>query len=473
MYKVVIGLEIHCELNTKSKVFSTGCNVYSTMHNSNLSVVDLGFPGVLPTLSKEALIKALTLSKALNCSIPEVILFDRKNYFYPDLPKGYQITQAHKPFGENGYLMVNVGEYDKKVLIHDIHLEEDTASIDHYDDYSLLDYNRAGMPLVEIVTEPVLNSSAEALAFLDALRRVTLYLDLSEARVDRGQIRCDVNISLMKDTDTKLGTKVEIKNINSFYNVRDAIDFEIKRQTEILLNNGVIAQETRRYDDNTKTTISMRSKVDSVDYKYFVEPNIPSVKISDEVMEEVNRRMVKLPYDRYKYYMDELGLNKIDATTLIKDKNMSDFFDKCLELDVSPKSVANILNSTILGYLNKNNIGILDTSLTSNMLVSLIKMIGEGKITSKQGKEVLIQSLENSKDPVSLVNELGITQINNDEEIRKIVRGIILNNVDMVNKYKSGRAVLDFFIGNVMKETRGRANPMLTSKIAKEELEKE
>ena len=212
MYKVVIGLEIHCELNTKSKVFSPSENVYSTFHNSNLSVVDLGFPGVLPTLNKEALIKALTVSKALNCSIPDVILFDRKNYFYPDLPKGYQITQSHKPFGVDGYLMVNLDDYDKKVLIHDIHLEEDTASIDHYSNYSLLDYNRAGMPLIEIVTEPVLNSSKEVLAFLDALRRVIIYLDLSEARVDKGQIRCDVNISLMRENDSKLGTKVEIKN---------------------------------------------------------------------------------------------------------------------------------------------------------------------------------------------------------------------------------------------------------------------
>ena len=472
MYKVVIGLEIHCELNTKSKVFSPSENVYSTFHNSNLSVVDLGFPGVLPTLNKEALIKALTVSKALNCSIPDVILFDRKNYFYPDLPKGYQITQSHKPFGVDGYLMVNLDDYDKKVLIHDIHLEEDTASIDHYSNYSLLDYNRAGMPLIEIVTEPVLNSSKEVLAFLDALRRVIIYLDLSEARVDKGQIRCDVNISLMRENDSKLGTKVEIKNINSFYNVKDAIDYEIKRQSEILDNNGVIIQETRRYDDNTKSTISMRSKVDAIDYKYFVEPNIPCMKISCEILEEVERRMVRLPFDRYKYYVDNLGLNKLDATTLVKDRQISDYFEECLQYDVSPKSIANVLNSTVLGYLNKNNLSILDVSLTPNMLISLIKMVEEGKITSKQGKEVLLKSLDSGKDPVTLVSELNITQINSDEEIRGIVRNVIVNNSNMVEKYKSGRNVLDFFIGNVMKETKGRANPKLTSDIVKDELDK-
>lgn len=472
MYRVVIGLEIHCELNTKSKVFSSGENVYSTMRNSNLSVVDLGFPGVLPSLNKEAVIKALTLSCALNCEIPDVMMFDRKNYFYPDLPKGYQITQSHKPFGTNGYLMVNVGEYDKKILIHDIHLEEDTASIDHYSNYSLLDYNRAGMPLVEIVTEPCMNSATEALAFLDTLRRTIVYLGLSEARVDKGQIRCDVNISLMKDTDTEFGTKVEIKNINSFYNVEDAILYEIKRQSEILDREDKVVQETRRYDDTTKSTISMRSKVDAVDYRYFVEPNIPIINISDAIIDCVRSRLIKLPYDRFRDYVDNLGLSMVDANTIVKDLELSNFFDECILCGVSPKSVANILNSVILGYLNKTGKRINEIILKPNMLSSLIKLIEGGKINSKQGKEILVKSMEESIDPISIFNSMDVSQVDDISVIRKMVKEIILNNPNMVSKFKEGRKVTDFFIGNVMKETKGKANPKITAEVVLEELNK-
>lgn len=472
MYKVVIGLEIHCELDTKSKVFSSGENIYSTMRNSNLSCVDLGFPGVLPSLNKEAVIKALTLASSLKCEIPDVMLFDRKNYFYPDLPKGYQITQSHKPFGVNGYLMVNVKDYDKKVLIHDIHLEEDTASIDHYSNYSLLDYNRAGVPLVEIVTEPVINSKDEALAFLDTLRRTIVYLGLSEARVDKGQIRCDVNISLMREGDISFGTKVEIKNINSFYNVGDAILYEIDRQSKLLDNGEKVIQETRRYDDNTKSTISMRSKEEAVDYKYFIEPNIPSIKIDKELMDIVSSRLVKLPYDRYKYYVDELGLSNVDANTIVKDRCLSDFFDEAIRGDVSPKSIANVLNSSILYYLNKSGKNIDDICLKPDMLVNFIKLIESGKLNSKQGKEILLKSLEEDVNPLKLVEMGDNYQVDDVEIIRKMVIDIINNNPDMVSKYKEGRRVMDFFIGGVMKETKGHANPKITSQIVYDELSK-
>ena len=288
MYKVVIGLEVHCELSSNSKNFSGAENSYSSYPNSNVATVDMGFPGILPVANKEAVKKALKMAMALHCETPDIITFDRKNYFYPDLPKGYQITQMNKPVGINGYVMINVDGVDKKVLIHDTHLEEDTASLDHFGTYSLIDYNRAGVPLLETVTEPCLHSAKEAVAFLEALRNMFLYCGTSEARSDQGQMRCDVNISLMEEGATEFGTKVEMKNINSFNNVKEAIEYEIKRQTEVLSSGGKIVQETRRYDDTDMCTYSMRSKVDAVDYKYFVEPNIPPIKVTEDFLEELN-----------------------------------------------------------------------------------------------------------------------------------------------------------------------------------------
>lgn len=470
-YKTVIGLEFHCEMKSNTKVFSNAKNGYSKKSNSYVAPIDMAFPGTLPVVNMECVKKALMMSIILGCKTPEYMQFDRKNYFYPDLPKGYQITQSHKPFGENGYLMINVDDYDKKVLIHDIHLEEDTASIDHYSDYSLLDYNRAGMPLVEIVTEPCLNSGVEALAFLDYLRRAIIYLDLSEARVDKGQMRCDVNISLMGENDKELGTKVEIKNINSFYNVKDAIEYEIKRQSELLDMGEKIIQETRRYDDTTKTTISMRSKVDAVDYKYFVEPNIPNIKIEKEFIDDIKESLVPLAYDRRKYYIDELGLTSIDANTIVKDRNICEYFEKCINEDINAKEIANWLNGNILAYLNKNSLNINDIYLLPKMLVELIKLVIDNKITSKQGKELLNKALEERKDPLTLYKELNITQVDNVEELRIMIKNIIKNNPTMVNKYIEGRNVMDFFIGQVMKETKGKANPKITSGIVKEELD--
>ena len=271
MYKTVIGLEVHCELKSNSKNFSSSKNGYSTIPNSNVSVVDLGMPGILPVVNKEAVKNSIKMALAMNCEVPKYLTFERKNYFYPDLPKGYQITQFKHPIGTNGYVMINVDGVDKKVFIHDTHLEEDTASLDHYNAYSLIDYNRCGVPLLETVTEPCLNSADEAVAFLEALRSIFLYCDTSYARSDRGQIRCDVNVSLMREGDTELGTRVEMKNINSFSSVREAILCEVARQTDILDNGGKVLQETRRYDENSNMTYTMRSKEDAIDYDTFNE----------------------------------------------------------------------------------------------------------------------------------------------------------------------------------------------------------
>ena len=472
MYKVVIGLEVHCELKTVSKNFSGSRNEYSSLPNSNVATVDLGFPGVLPVANKEAVKKALKMALALNCETPDVITFDRKNYFYPDLPKGYQITQMHKPVGINGYVMINVDGEDKKVLIHDTHLEEDTASLDHFGNYSLIDYNRSGIPLLETVTEPCLHSAKEAIAFLETLRSMFLYCDTSEARSDKGQMRCDVNISLMKEDATELGTKVEMKNINSFNNVKEAIEYEIKRQTEVLESGGKVIQETRRYDDEDKKTYSMRQKVDAIDYKYFVEPNIPPVKVTSEWLGEIRNEIPMLQYERINLYMNEYGISRKDATTLVKEKKIAEYYEQGIKEGGDPKTLANWIVSIIMGHLNKFEIGIDKIYLTPKMLTELIKVLNAGKISIKQAKEVLYKALEEEKDPVKLVDELGISQIGDDDEIRKIALEVIDENSHLIADYKAGKKVFDYFVGQVMKKTRGRANPATTAKILREELDK-
>ncbi len=473
MYKVVIGLEVHCELKTNSKNFSSAKNTYSDIPNSNTATIDLGFPGILPVVNKEAIRKALMMAIAFHCETPEYITFDRKNYFYPDLPKGYQITQMHNPVGINGYVMINVDGEDKKVLIHDTHLEEDTASLDHYSNYSLIDYNRAGIPLLETVTEPCLYSAKEAITFLETIRNMFLYCDTSEVRSDRGQIRCDVNISLMKETDQELGTKVEIKNINSFYNVKQAIEYEIIRQTEMLDRGEKILQETRRYDTTDGMTYSMRSKVDAVDYKYFVEPNLPPIKVTKAELEEIKKAIPLLPYERINGYMKNYELSRYDASVLAKDKDVALFFDRCIELGGNPKAVANWITTNILGYLNNLEITIKDIYLTPEILLELISLTNDGTISSKQAKEVFQLVLEQKKNPKDLIKDLGMVQISDDKVIKEVVHQVLDQYPEAVIQYKSGkRNILDFLVGQVMKLTKGQANPAKASAALLEEIEK-
>ena len=472
MYKTVIGLEVHCELKSNSKNFSSSKNSYSTIPNSNVSVVDLGMPGILPVVNKQAVRNSIKMALAMNCDVPEYLTFERKNYFYPDLPKGYQITQFKHPIGTNGFVMINVNGEDKKVLIHDTHLEEDTASLDHYNAYSLIDYNRCGVPLLETVTEPCLNSADEAIAFLETLRSMFLYTDTSYARSDRGQIRCDVNVSLMKEGDTELGTKVEMKNINSFSSVREAIICEVARQTEILNNGGTILQETRRYDENANTTYTMRSKEDAIDYKYFTDPNLPPVKISKEWVEEIRKEIPRLQYERSNMYINEYGISRKDAYTIVREIEISDYYEECIKLGGDPVIVCNWLTGSVIGNMNKMSMTIKDITLTPKMLVELITLINDGKISGKQGKEVLEKSLETGKEPGKLVSEMGLSQITDENEIRNIILEVINENLNLVDDYKAGKRVFDYFIGQIMKKTRGRANPVITSRILKEELDK-
>ena len=472
MYDVVIGLEVHCELSSNSKNFSGARNGYTEEPNTQVSTIDLGFPGILPFVNKQAVINSVKVAMALNCKVPSKMMFDRKNYFYPDLPKGYQITQTTEPVGRNGYVMIEVDGVTKKIDILDTHLEEDTANMEHISNYSLINYNRCGVPLLETVTEPCLSSSKEAIAFLEAYRTILLYLGVSEARADRGQIRCDVNISLKPKGSEKLGVRTEMKNINSFNNVKLAIESEIRRQTEILENGGEIHQETRRYDEVNDCTYLMRSKEDALDYKYYVEPNIPPVPLTDEFLNEIRESIPMLRYDRIQKYINEYNLTEVEANTLTREKNISDYFEECLKLGLPPKTTANWLTGPILSFLNKEEVAIDDIYLTPSLLKELVTMQEEGKISSKQAREVLEKVLEDKKEPSKVVEELGIKQIGDDNTIREIVIRLLDEHNDLIEEYKKGRNVFNFFVGSVMKETKGQANPAMTAKIVKEEIEK-
>ena len=471
MYKVIIGLEVHCELKTNSKNFSSAKNTYTNLPNINVMPVDLGLPGILPVVNKEACKKALKTAMALNCTTPDEIIFDRKNYYYPDLPKGYQITQVTKPFGRNGHVSFLVNGVEKTVDIHQLHLEEDTASLEHCTNYSLIDYNRSGIPLMEIVTEPCIYSADEAVRFLETLRNIFLYCEVSEAKSDKGQMRCDVNISLMKDTDTEFGTKVEMKNINAFTSVKAAIEYEIKRQTEILERGEKVVQETRRIDEDGKT-YSMREKVDAVDYKYYIEPNLAPVKITDEMKEEVKKEIPELEYSRVKRYI-ELGISISDAETLARDKFISNYFDELIKNTTDLFTATNWMTIIILGSLNKLNIDIKDLFITPKMLGSLVDKVSNKELSSQLAKNILYEAMEKNIDPIEIIEKSNIKQISNEDELISIIKNILNENKEQVNEYLNGNEkVANFLVGKVMQKTNKQANPGTSLKLIKEELER-
>lgn len=481
-YKVLIGLEMHCEISeTNTKVFSSAANTFSETPNSNIRPVDMAFPGTLPVVNKEAVKKALMASIILKCKQPEYIYFERKNYYYPDLPKGFQITQETKPapVGIYGTLKYECNGEEKEVRINNIHLEEDAASSDHYATCTTIDYNRAGVPLLELVTYPDFHSADEAVSFLETMRSIYQYAGISEADSKKGQIRCDVNVSILpKDLDeTKeenWGTKVEIKNVNSFGGVRDAINYEIKRQIELKETGKYdeMEQQTRRWDEESASTIYMRSKVDAIDYKYFIEPNIPKFKLSPDWIEEIRASIPALANERKEKYINEYGITNYDATIIVKEKSVADYYEETIKLGANPKVASNWVTSTILGYLNKNDLAITSLYLTPKMLNDIIKMVDEGKISSKQSKEVFFKVEEDKEEPSKIVEKLGIKQLGDDNAIREIVVKVLDEHEDLIEQHRKGKNVFDFFVGQVMKATRGQANPSMTAKIIKEEIEK-
>lgn len=463
-YKAVIGLEFHCEMKSNTKVFSNARNSFSKVANENVAPVDMAFPGTLPVVNKTCVKKALMMSMILNCKQPEYMEFDRKNYYYPDLPKGYQLTQFFNPVGVDGKIEVDVNGTKKEVLIHDIHLEEDAASLDHYYNTSTIDYNRAGVPLLELVTEPCLHSADEALAFLEHVKSIYEYTDISECDTKKGQIRADVNVSIMDEDATEFGTKVEVKNVNSFDAIRKTINYEIKRQSE-LKDAGrydEVVQETRRWDDESGTTIHMRSKADAIDYKYFTEPNIPKFRITKELLDEVRSKIPVLAHERKEKYINEYGLSEYDAGVLTKDKKISDYFEECVSLKCDPKSACNWITTRVLGELNKseeNNID--DLYIRPNMIVELVTLVNDKKISSDQAKKVFTKMLEENLTPKEIVKKYDMEVIADAGLIESLVDEVISENAKAIEDYHNGRTnMLDYLVGQVMKKSKGKANPV-------------
>lgn len=463
-YKAVIGLEFHCEMKSNTKVFSNARNSFSKVANENVVPLDMAFPGTLPVVNKTCVKKALMMSMILNCKQPEFMEFDRKNYYYPDLPKGYQLTQFFNPVGVDGKIEIDVNGTKKEVLIHDIHLEEDAASLDHYYNTSTIDYNRAGVPLLELVTEPCLHSADEALAFLEHIKSIYEYTDISECDTKKGQIRADVNVSIMDEDATEFGTKVEVKNVNSFDAIRKTINYEIKRQSE-LKDAGrydEVVQETRRWDDESGTTIHMRSKADAIDYKYFTEPNIPKFRITKELLDEIRSKIPVLAYERKEKYINEYGLSEYDAGVLTKDKKISDYFEECVSLKCDPKSACNWITTRILGELNKSEENTIDDLfIRPNMIVELVTLVNDKKISSDQAKKVFTKMLEEKLTPKEIVKKYDMEVIEDSSLIESLVNEVISENQKAIEDYHNGRTnMLDYLVGQVMKKSKGKANPV-------------
>ena len=471
-YHVVVGLEMHCEMTSNSKVFSPSSNTYSKKPNTNINEIDLGFPGILPNVNKECVRKALMASIILNCKQPEYLIFDRKNYYYPDLPKGYQLTQNTEPIGVNGHIDIECNGKMIPVEISDIHLEEDAAASEHLDTTSLIDYNRSGVPLLECVTTPCLHSADEAVAFLETMCRIYQYTGISEADTRKGQIRCDVNVNLQDDNGKYITPKVEIKNVNSLGNVRDTILYEEKRQSKAYEegNTDELVQETRRFDEESGKTFHMRSKADAIDYKYFVEPNIPPYKIENDFIEEVRKQIPMLANERKSLYMNEYGLDEYDANIIIKEKANADYFENCIKLGMDPKIASNYLNGMIIAYLNKEEISIKDFYLTPELLKQIVDKQADNTISSKQAKEIFMKSIEEKKEPKTYITKDN-SQITDENELSKIIDDVLKNNASQVEDYRNGKTnMFDYFVGQVMKSTRGKANPVVTKNLLNEKL---
>ena len=467
-YEVVIGLEVHAQLKTKSKIFAPDSTEFGNEQNSQISPITLGMPGVLPVLNKECVNMGIKLGLALNCDIPERCKFDRKQYFYPDLPKGYQISQYDEPICLNGHLDIN----GKRIGITRAHLEEDAGKLVHVGSagiagstYSLVDLNRAGTPLLEIVSEPDMRSSEEAKNYMEELRNIVRYIGVCDGNLEEGSMRCDANISIMPKGSKEFGTRAEIKNVNSFRALQRAIEYEIDRQIELVEDGEEVIQETRLWDDNAGETRSMRGKEDAHDYRYFPEPDLMPLSISREWVEEVRKTLPELPSQKRQRYMD-LGLSEYDASVIVEQMQSALFFDKVLELGGNAKIAVNFMMGEIAAYLKENHIEITDTNLTPENLVELIGLIEKGTISNNIGKQILIDMLQTGEKASAIVEKKGLSQITDVDAIRKMVEEVVANNPNQVEQYKSGKTnILGFFVGQIMKATKGRANPKTVNEI--------
>lgn len=470
-YEVVIGLEVHAQLKTKSKIFAPDGTEFGQEPNTQTSPITLGMPGVLPVLNKEVVDMGILTGLALNCEIPSRCKFDRKQYFYPDLPKGYQISQYDEPICGKGYIDIK----GKRIGITRAHLEEDAGKLVHAgaaglagSSYSLVDLNRAGTPLLEIVSEPDMRSAEEARAYMEELRNIVRYVGVCDGNLEEGSMRCDANISIMPKGSKEFGTRAEIKNVNSFSALQRAIEYEIDRQIEIVEEGGKVVQETRLWDDNSRETRSMRGKEDAHDYRYFPEPDLMPLEISREWVQEIKDKMPELPEAKRQRYMG-LGLSEYDASIIVEQMGLALFFDKVLELGANPKIAVNFIMGEIAAYLKEDHIEITDTKLTPENLSELISMIEKNTISNNIGKQIIIDMMKDGTKASEIVEKRGLSQISDEGAIKEICQKVAAANPEQVTAYKNGKAqLLGFFVGQVMKETKGRANPKAVNDLMKE-----
>ncbi|TYS16950.1 Asp-tRNA(Asn)/Glu-tRNA(Gln) amidotransferase subunit GatB [Rossellomorea vietnamensis] len=473
-FETIIGLEVHVELKTDSKMFSPAPNHFGAEPNTNTNVIDLGYPGVLPVVNKRAIDFGMKAALALNCEIASDTKFDRKNYFYPDNPKAYQISQFDKPIGENGWIEIEVDGYKKRIGITRLHLEEDAGKLNHSGDgYSLVDYNRQGTPLIEIVSEPDLRTPAEAYAYLEKLKSIIQYTGVSDCKMEEGSLRCDANISLRPIGQEKFGTKAELKNLNSFNFVRKGLEHEQIRQEKVLLSGGIIEQETRRFDEATGKTILMRVKEGSDDYRYFPEPDLVLLHIDEEWKERVRAEIPELPDARQKRYVEDMGLPAYDAMVLTLTKEMSDYFEATVAAGADIKQASNWLMGEVSAYMNAEQKELQDLPMTPEGLAGMIKLIQDGTLSSKMAKKVFKELVEKGGDPSQIVKEKGLVQISDEGELLKIVSSTLDDNPQSIEDFKNGKdRALGFLVGQIMKKTKGQANPPMVNKLLIEEMNK-
>ena len=473
-YETVIGLEVHVELKTESKMFSPSPAHFGAEPNTNTNVIDWGYPGVLPVINEGAIGYGMKASLALNCDINLNNYFDRKNYFYADNPKAYQITQMDTPIGYDGWVEIEVDGKKKKIRINRVHLEEDAGKNTHGSDgYSYVDLNRQGTPLIEIVTEADIRSPEEAYAFLEALREIIMYTGVSDVKMEEGSMRCDANISLRPYGQEEFGTKAELKNLNSFNFVRRGLIYEEKRQAKVLNAGGVIQQETRRFDETTGETLLMRVKEGSSDYRYFPEPDLPALEISQEWLEEVRSELPVMPKERRQVYINQYDLPEYDAMVLTLSKEMSDFFEGTIAAGADPKQASNWLMGEVSAYLNSEKLELNDTKLTPANLAGMIQLIVDGTISSKIAKKVFRLLATKGGDAKEVVEKEGLIQLSDPSQLLPIINAVLDGNQQSIEDFKAGKdRAKGFLVGQIMKQTKGQANPGMVNKLLAEELGK-
>ena len=471
-YGVNIGLEVHLQLLTKSKAFCSCSTKFGSSPNTQTCPVCLGLPGSLPVLNREVLASAIKVVLALNCAIAEEMKFDRKNYYYPDLPKNFQISQYDRPLSGKGFLKIQREKGGaKKIGIKRVHLEEDAGKLFHKSGHSLIDYNRAGTPLLEIVSEPDISSPDEAYTYLTSLKSLLRYLDVSDCNMEEGSLRCDANISLRKESAAEMGVKAELKNMNSFKGVKNALDYEIKRQSSLLDDGTAVTQETRLWNADKGVTISMRTKEEAHDYRYFPEPDLVPFIIDKELIKRVKNGIPELPQAREARFVSQYKIPEYDASVLTQEKKNADFFEETVKIHNNPKGISNWLMGDISAILNEKNVSIDRTRLSPANLAKMIKMVDDGTISVKIAKTILPDMVNTGDTPATLVEKKGLSQISDTDELEKVITRVLKENAKTANDYKSGKKnALIFLVGQVMKASRGKANPRMVNEILRDKL---